>query len=195
MKAFDSQLQNLKRQVEAAPWLKWAGLAIVLLLALFCLQALDAVRVERQKAAMDAELDLRRIMSLKGQDVWFERQKNAVELRDTLKAQLPEVSTPGMAQAALQNWLRGLTSGFGNEQNANIRINRSGTVETVPGVLRINASLNVAASPRQSLNLLRQIESSSNLVTLETLTLQSDDSNTLHLTLNAYYRVTEGGTP
>ena len=156
MKAFDSQLQNLKRQVEAAPWLKWAGLAIVLLLALFCLQALDAVRVERQKAAMDAELDLRRIMSLKGQDVWFERQKSAVELRDTLKAQLPEVSTPGMAQAALQNWLRGLTSGFGNEQNANIRINRSGTVETVPGVLRVNASLNVAASPRQSLNLLRR---------------------------------------
>ncbi len=195
MKAFDSQLQNLKRQVEAAPWLKWAGLAIVLLLALLCLQALDAVRVERQKAAMDAELDLRRIMSLKGQDVWFERQKSAVELRDTLKAQLPEVSTPGMAQAALQNWLRGLTSGFGNEQNANIRINRSGTVETVPGVLRVNASLNVAASPRQSLNLLRQIESSSNLVTLETLTLQSDDSNTLHLTLNAYYRVTEGATP
>ncbi|WP_312147735.1 hypothetical protein, partial [Stutzerimonas kunmingensis] len=81
MKAFDSQLQNLKRQVEAAPWLKWAGLAIVLLLALFCLQALDAVRVERQKAAMDAELDLRRIMSLKGQDIWFERQKSAVELR------------------------------------------------------------------------------------------------------------------
>lgn len=195
MKALDSHLQNLKRQVEATPWLKWAGLAIFLLLTLFCLQALDAVRVERQKAAMDSELDLRRIMSLKGQDVWFERQKSAVELRDTLKAQLPEVSTPGMAQAALQNWLRVLTSGFGNEQNANIRINRSGTVETVPGVLRVNASLNVAASPRQSLNLLRQIESSSNLVTLETLTLQSDDSNTLHLTLNAYYRVTEGTTP
>lgn len=195
MKAFDSQLQSLKRQVEAAPWLKWAGLAIVLLLALFCLQALDTVRVERQKAAMDAELDLRRIMSLKGQDVWFDREKSALELRDTLRAQLPEVATPGMAQAALQNWLRGLTSGFGNEQNANIRINRSGTVETVPGVLRVNASLNVAASPRQSLNLLRQIESSSNLVTLETLTLQSDDSNTLHLTLNAYYRVAEGAAP
>ncbi|MCA7025291.1 MULTISPECIES: hypothetical protein [Stenotrophomonas] len=195
MKAFESQLQSLKRQVEAAPWLKWAGLAIVLLLALFCLQALDAVRVERQKAAMDAELDLRRIMSLKGQDVWFEREKSALELRDTLRAQLPEVATPGMAQASLQNWLRGLTSGFGNEQNANIRINRSGTVETVPGVLRVNASLNVAASPRQSLNLLRQIESSSNLVTLETLTLQSDDSNTLHLTLNAYYRIAEGAAP
>ncbi len=195
MKAFDSQLQSLKRQVEAAPWLKWAGLAIVLLLALFCLQALDTVRVERQKAAMDAELDLRRIMSLKGQDVWFDRERSALELRDTLRAQLPEVATPGMAQAALQNWLRGLTSGFGNEQNANIRINRSGTVETVPGVLRVNASLNVAASPRQSLNLLRQIESSSNLVTLETLTLQSDDSNTLHLTLNAYYRVAEGAAP
>ena len=45
MKAFDAQLQNLKRQVEAAPWLKWAGLAIVVLFALLGLQALDAVRV------------------------------------------------------------------------------------------------------------------------------------------------------
>lgn len=195
MKAFDTQLQSLKRQVEAAPWLKWAGLAIVLLLALFCLQALDAARLERQKAAMDAELDLRRILALKGQDVWFEREKSASQLRDTLKAQLPEVATPGMAQAALQNWLRGLTSGFGNEQNASIRINRSGLVETVPGVLRVNASLNIAASPRQSLNLLRQVETSTNLVTVETVTLQSDDSNTLHLTLNAYYRITEGTAP
>ena len=195
MKAFDTQLQSLKRQVEAAPWLKWAGLAIVLLLALFCLQALDAARLERQKAAMDAELDLRRILALKGQDVWFEREKSASQLRDTLKAQLPEVATPGMAQAALQNWLRGLTSGFGNEQNASIRINRSGLVETVPGVLRVNASLNIAASPRQSLNLLRQVETSTNLVTVETVTLQSDDSNTLHLTLNAYYRIAEGTAP
>lgn len=195
MKAFDAQLQNLKRQVEAAPWLKWAGLAIVVLFALLGLQVLDAVRVERQKAAVDAELDLRGVLALKGQDVWLEREKNASQLRDALTAQLPEVATPGMAQAALQNWLRGLTSGLGNEQGANIRINRSGPVEATPHVLRVNASLNIVASPRQSLNLLRQIENSTNLVTVETLTLQSDDSNTLHLTLNAYYRVAEGAAP
>lgn len=195
MKAFDAQLLALKRQIEAAPWLKWAGFAIAILLALFIVQGLNDWRVERQKAAIDAEQNLRRILALKGQDAWLEREKNAQQLRDALQAQLPKVATPGMAQAALQNWLRDITSSFDSQQNVAIRVNRSGPVENMPDVTRVNASLNGGLSPRQSLSLLRKIETSPNLIVVETLTLQSDSSNTLHLTVNAYYRVAGGNTP
>ena len=192
MKAFDAHLQALKRQIEATPWLKWAGFAIAILLALFIVQGLEGWRTERQKAAIEAEQNLRRILALKGQNAWLEREKNARQLRDALQAQLPEVATPGMAQAALQNWLRDITSSFESQQNVTIKVNRSGPVEGMPDVTRVNASLNGGLSPRQSLSLLRQIETSPNLIVVETLTLQSDDSNTLHLTVNAYYRVTGG---
>lgn len=195
MTAFEMQLQSLKRQVDASPWLKWAGVVIALLLAFFIVQGLDALRSQRQKAAIETELNLRRILALKGQDIWFERKKSSLQLRDSLQAQLPEVATAGLAQAALQTWLRTLTSGFGTEENVTIRVNRSGPVENMPGVMRVNAVMSGGLSPRQALNLLRQIENSPNLVVVETITLQSDASSTLNLTLNAYYRVKPGAAP
>ena len=194
MKNTDATLQSLKRQLDASPWLRWAGLAIAALLAAMALQALDDWRVERQKAAIEAEQSLRRILALKGQDVWLSREKNAVELRDSLRAQLPEVATPGMAQAALQNWLRNVTANF-DDQNVAIRLNRTGPLEDIPDVLRVNAALNGGLNPRQALALIRQIESAPNLVVVETMALQSDSSNTLHLTVNAYYRIAAGESP
>lgn len=194
MKALDASLQSLKRQVDAAPWLRWAALAIAVLVAALALQALDNLRVERQKAAIEAEQDLRRILALKGQDVWVAREKSAGLLRDSLKAQLPEVNTPGMAQAALQNWLRNITANF-EAQNVVIRLNRTAPLESMPEVLKVNAALNGSLSPGQALALIRRIESAPNLVVVETMALQSDSSNTLHLTVNAYYRVAAGSKP
>lgn len=194
MKALDASLQSLKRQVDAAPWLRWAALAIAVLVAALALQALDNLRVERQKAAIEAEQDLRRILALKGQDVWVAREKSAGLLRDSLKAQLPEVNTPGMAQAALQNWLRNITANF-EAQSVVIRLNRTAPLESMPEVLKVNAALNGSLSPGQALALIRRIESAPNLVVVETMALQSDSSNTLHLTVNAYYRVAAGTNP
>lgn len=193
MKALDAPLQSLKRQVDAAPWLRWASLAIAVLIAALALQALDNWRAERQKAGIEAEQALRRILALKGQNVWLAREKSAQQLRDSLKAQLPQVATPGMAQAALQNWLRNITANF-DTQNVVIRLNRSAPLESMPDVLRVNAALNGTLNPRQALALIRQIESSPNLVVVETVALQSD-SSTLHLTVNAYYRITAGANP
>lgn len=194
MKTLDASLQSLRRQVDAAPWLRWAALAIAMLAAALALQALDKLRMERQKAGIEAEQDLRRILALKGQDVWVAREKSARLLRDSLKAQLPEVNTPGMAQAALQNWLRNITSNF-DAQNVVIRLNRTAPLESMPEVLKVNAALNGNLSPGQALALIRRIESAPNLVVVETMALQSDSSNTLHLTVNAYYRLAAGPTP
>lgn len=194
MKAWDASLQSLKRQVDAAPWLRWAALAIAVLVAVLALQALDRWRVGRQKAGIEAEQDLRRILALKGQDVWLAREKSARQLRDSLRAQLPQVTTPGMAQAALQNWLRNITANF-DAQNVVIRLNRTAPLENMPDVLKVTAALNGNLNPRQALALIRQIESAPNLVVVETMALQSDSSNTLHLSVNAYYRVAAGAAP
>lgn len=195
MKMFESQLQSLKKQVDTTPWLRWAALAIAVLLALFVLQSLDNVRVARRKATVEAAANLERILALQGQDAWLTRAKDATQMRDSLRAQLPEVATPGLAQAALQNWLRDLTKNFGKEQNLSIRVNQSGPVDKLPGVLRVNASLSGNLTPRQALVVLRRIETTNNLIVLETVDMQSDSSNTLQLTLNAYYRVPGISTP
>lgn len=195
MTTLSAQWNELRRQAEASPWLKWAVLGIAILLAAFLLQTLDGLRLDSRKAAIKAEANLERIHALQGQDVWFAREKESTQLRDALWAQLPTVDTSGMAQAAVQNWLRKLTSTFAATQNVRIRVNQVGAVTQLPGVIRVNASISGNLSPRQSLGILRQIETSTNLVVAETVSIQSDSSDVLQLTLNAYYRTSAARSP
>lgn len=195
MTTLNPQWESLKQQAEAAPWIKWAALAIAVLLGAFGLQALDGMRLESRKTAIEAQSNLKRIHALQGQDVWMQREKDAIQLRDALWAQLPVVETPGMAQAAVQNWLRKLSAAFGPNQNVRIRINQAGPVSQIPGVMRVNASISGNLSPRQSLGILRQIETSTNLVVAETVSIQSDSSDVFQLTLNAYYRTADAAKP
>lgn len=195
MTTLNAQWESLKQQAEAAPWIKWAALAIAVLLGAFVLQALDGMRLESRKTAIEAQSNLKRIHALQGQDVWMQREKDAIQLRDALWAQLPVVETPGMAQAAVQNWLRKLSAAFGPNQNVRIRINQAGPVSQIPGVMRVNASISGNLSPRQSLGILRQIETSTNLVVAETVSIQSDSSDVFQLTLNAYYRTADAAKP
>jgi len=183
--------QQFKQQLEAAPWLKWAGLGIAVLLAVWVMQVLVDWRIAEQRAAVQAERNLQRILALNGQDIWLQREKDASLLREGMWAQLPEVATPGLAQAALQNWLREITSNM----EVAIRINHSGPVEHLPGVFQVNATLSGAMPPGRALQILRSIETAANLVTLETLRLTNDARSSLNLTLNAYYRVPEERAP
>jgi len=185
-------LLQLKQQLEAAPWLKWAGLGIAALLALWIMQALVDWRSAEQRGATQAELNLHRILALNGQDVWLEREKEATLLRDGLWAQLPEVATPGLAQAAMQNWLREITA---NVSNVTVRLNHSGPVEHLDGVFQVNASLIGTALPGHFLQILTRIESAPNLVSMETLRLNNDTNTSFNLTLNGYYRMREERAP
>lgn len=189
MSKLGKQLNELKRQADAAPWLKWAGLLALVLVGAFGVQSLDRLRVQRQKAAIDAELNLRKMLSLKGQDLWLEREAAANTLLESLHQQLPIAATPGLAQAALQGWLREIAGNYGSNQNVRVTVNRAGELESLPGVLRVNASFSGNLSPRESLALLRKVETASNLIVVESISLQSDVSNVLQLTLNAYYRL------
>lgn len=192
MKTFVAQWQILKQQIEATPWLKWAGLVIAVLIGAIALQVVDAYRIQKQKDSITAEQALRKILALKGQDAWLSREQSAKQLHDSLLAQLPQVATPGMAEAALQNWLRKITANM-DAQNITIRINRSAPVDNIPSVLQVNAALNGNFTPGQSLAILRQIESAPNLISIESLALQSDaGNNTLHLTVRAFYRTAQG---
>ena len=58
--------------------------------------------------------------------------------------------------------------------------------------LRVTATLNGTVPARQAFNLLNQIESSSNLMVVESIMIRSDLNNILNLTVKAYYRMPDG---
>ena len=190
MKIFSEQWGKIRVQLQGNPRLKWALALIVILLIGLAWQALDQMRVASQKQAIDEEVNRRRIHSLRGQDIWFSNESKANALRESLWAELPEVATPGQAQAALQSWLRTLTAPITDEKNAlRVSVDSYSPVETLPGALKVNATLSGGLSARQVLNLVRQIEGAANLVVVETIRIQSDLNNNFTMTIHDYYRL------
>ena len=190
MKFLSGQWDKIRVQLQGNPRLKWALALIAVLLVGMAWQALDHLRVSSQKQAIADEVNRRRIRSLQGQDIWFSHASSAKALRESLWAELPEVATPGQAQAALQSWLRTLTAPITDEKNAlRVSVESSSPVKNLPGALKVNATISGGLSARQVLNLVRQIESATNLVVIETIQIQSDLNNNFSMTINAYYRI------
>lgn len=191
MKILPHQLDGLRKQFEATPWLRWAMIAIAGLGILFVWQFLDGARASAQQQAIDEEIKLRRIRALQGQDIWLSRKDEATQLRAALEAQLPVVATPGLAQAALQSWLRTLTASFTTEQSIRIAIEKAAQIEGLDSVVRVRATVSGGLSPREALNVIRQIESAPSLVIVETLNITNDTNKTAHMSLHAYFRIAD----
>ena len=190
MKIISEQWGKIRVQLQGNPRLQWALALIVILLLGLAWQTLDQMRTASQKQAIDEEVNRRRIHSLRGQDIWFSNASKANALRESLWAELPEAATPGQAQAALQSWLRTLTAPITDEKNAlRVSVDSYSPVETLPGALKVNATLSGGLSARQVLNLVRQIEGAANLVVVETIRIQSDLNNNFTMTIHAYYRL------
>ena len=178
----------LRQQLDANPRLKWGTVLIVALLLAFAVQELEGARADLQKRAIDEEVKLRRIKSLQGQDVWLSRAQETERLHKALLAELPEVATPGLAQAGLQTWLRSLTAKSPQGNEIRVAVDTAAAVEAIPGVIRFHATLSGGMSARQIMDLMRQIESATNLVVIETTQIRSDQNNNFNITMNAYYR-------
>ncbi|TWT18643.1 hypothetical protein FQY83_14805 [Luteimonas marina] len=191
-RALDPHIANLRSQLDASPWLVWA-LALIVLLALFFLaQGLETLRAKAQDNAIDAEVKLRQIQALQGQDVWMEREKESAELLANLRAEIPIVSTPGLAQASFQSWLNDLSASASGASNSRVNVDSAATVEGMPGLIRVSGTLSAGMPPRQALNIVRLIESSTNLVLIETLDIRNDANKILTVRVNAYYQLPAG---
>lgn len=189
MKHLIGQLAKARVQFEATPWLRWAALAIAVLAMAFVWQALDGIRVRAQEQAIDEESKLRRVRALEGQEGWLSNEREAAQLLASLNAQLPVVATSGLAQAALQRWLREMSSRFSTEQAIRIAIEDAAEVDGLTDVVKVRATFSGALSPTEVLGIIRQIESAPSLMVIETININNDTSNTVNLSLNAYFSV------
>ena len=191
MKHTHKLLQDLKAQYAASPWLKWAALFSLTLIGVYGLLALDVVRQNRQKQAIQGEQNLRRVLRLNGQEVWLKREEQARATVSALKAEIPETATQGLAQASLQNWIRQATSTLSQQESLRVSVNEPIASEVDEHILRVTASISGNISPRESLDLMRKIETNSNLTVVDTFVIQSDANSILQLTMTGYYRITD----
>ena len=188
MSRFGPLRESVQRQLAANPRLRWAMVLIALLLIALAWQGVDSVRKQAQQDAIEAEVDLRRIRSLQGQDVWVQRAEESAQVERALLAELPETASPGLAQATLQTWLRD-TGATATGRDIRVTVEPATQLERPEGVLKVAATVSGNVSARQAQNFVRQIEASKNLMVVESISIRSDQNSVFTLNLSAYYRL------
>ncbi len=163
------------------------GLIAALLLA-FVLQGLHDWRVAQQQRAIDSEVALRQTRSLRGQDVWIQRAEQTGTAYRAVLAEIPVVTTPGMAQASLQSWLRSVGSSVAASGGVNIDVSAPVEMEDHPGIYRARATVSATLTPRQAFDFMGTVESAGNLALVETVQVRSDRGSRVAMNIVGYYR-------
>ena len=189
MSAFAKQWGDVRKQIGDNPRLKWALLLVAVLLLTYTAQLTTQLVRSLQQKSIDAELELRRIRSLRGQNIWIERAKQTDTLLKALSAELPSVSTTGQAQANLQSWLKSVIDTLPNGQDGRFSVDSAMPMEQMADVIKVHATVSVPATPQQMINLLNKMEGSRNLLVIETISVRDDKNGSNTLSLVAYYRL------
>jgi hypothetical protein len=186
-------LDNLLTQLRTNPRLRW-GVALIIgiawLYGVLLLRDAAQDQTQQQRAAAQSVARLRATLT---QGQWAARLPAANALAVQLESKLWQAPTPGLAQAALQDWLgAALTrSGVVNRQ-----ISVTVLEETIanlgnsapPGLWRVKAKLGFEYTAPSLLDFLSQLEANDRQSIVGVLTVRKEPSPRVELEVDAYFQ-------
>ena len=183
-----AQWRKAREEWSANPRLRWGGLAIgVILFVYVCLVLVDW-RASLQDTYRQRSLELYKVASLAGQDQWLQRAESAKALQKALQAEIPGMSSIGLAQADAQANVRQILNAFGPKLAADPR--PPAQVPGQPGVWRLPVAIRGPVSQPQLASILWRIESSDRLVVVDQMTITFvERMPNVAMTVTAFYRV------
>jgi hypothetical protein len=183
------QWQRLVEQVRDNPRLQGGLLLIAGLVAGWLFLVLGDLRQDGLRRLDQARQEYFRVRQLAGERDWPQRADAAVKLADALSAEIPDVASAGLAQAAFQDWLKDIV----DDQGVPVRIDLQAPVRLEPpaqDIVRITATLSGGMDPRQAWRMIHRIESGSALATIPDITVRSDGPNqTFSITVQGFFRL------
>lgn len=187
-------LRPLWAQVRGNPRLQ-AGLALIALLVagwvFLVLGDLRAARLEQRQQALQRYVQVRQLV---GQEVWLQRADAANRLADALAAEIPPAQSPGLAQAAFQDWLKKIVDSEGEQ--IRLIVQAPAPVEDQDGLVQVTAEISGAMEPHRVWQMIHRIESSVSLVTIPILSVRTDGTNRrFSLTVEGFYRLPAAAEP
>ncbi|MGI8559869.1 MAG: hypothetical protein ACR2J7_00200 [Luteimonas sp.] len=166
-------------------------MVIAAILALYAALLLGNWRSELHERYVEHRQYLRKVRTLAGENEWAARAEAMSRARSALEAQIPDVASVSLAQAAAQTWLRELAAVHGTA--VQIQSQAPQPVEDQPGLWRVPVVIGGALPSRAVLNIIRQIETRSSLAVIEEAMILNRDNRTFQLTVVSYFRVGKGG--
>lgn len=182
-----SALGPLQDQLRANPRLRFGVIAIAGILAVYVFLALVDWRASVADRYVEKRDQLWRMQAVAGEEYWAERAVAADAARTRLAAEIPSAKTTGLAQAAVQAQSRDLADSAGT--NTRIQPEAPARVEGWDDIYRLPVVISGTFEPAALVQLVRRIESGSNLVTIESVAFMNRQSKTAALTLVFFYRI------
>ena len=167
-------------------------LGLIVIVALIALYEISSLSQWRAGIAADYSLQqerLLRIRSISRQDDWTRRAADAASMRKALQAEISVANSVGLAQATFQGWLTGLAQSTGKPLQ--ITMGAPVKLQGQPGYWKIPAQVAGNLGIREAMELIRQVESRKELVTIETIELTNDQYPRASLALATYYHVAQ----
>lgn len=184
-------LANARREWVSNRRLRLGVVAISIILGLYAVLVLRDWRASLEQEYATVTTRLNKMKALAGQQVWIGRASASAQLRDALEAQIPEVATPGMAQASFQGWIREATVGMGDE--VRVQSQEAAQVEDRPGIWQVPVVVSGPFDPQRFLDLVGRIERRPALTVVREATILNRDGKTFSVTVVSYFRVRGGG--
>ena len=180
------QITELFNQWRENPRLRFGVLIIIVVIAIYIFLSLEDIR-EKQEVEYNQEIErYQRMLVIAEQRFWPERAAQARSQRVQLQAGLWRAESPGLAQAALQSWLKQKLHKFKLDS---IKYD-VGAVKPVPGlnyIWQVPAHLKGVLQLEQLIDLLSLIELNKDLVRIEQLEIhRSKKAFRLDLAIAAY---------
>ncbi|MHB1271833.1 MAG: hypothetical protein ACYCZD_03520 [Rhodanobacter sp.] len=184
-------LNQLRAELARNPRLRVGIVLIGALLLVYQLAGLADTRARLDADYSAKSRQLVRVQGISREDGWDRRASDIHAVRKALEAEIPDADSVGLAQATVQGWLRDTASHFGPKLT--VTMGTPLRVDDQHPYWKIPVQINGPIAPSQALELIRQIESRKELITVESIRLTSGDNPSLALEVAGYYRVTKGG--
>lgn len=175
--------------------LRWGTAAAAAILLVYLLLALSDWRRDLHEEYRQRTQQLYKMAALAGQEQWTTRAQAAENLQKSLRAEIPQAATIGLAQAEMQTTVRQLLNAFGSKMTSDAK--PPAQVPGRPGLWRIPVTIRGLTTQQQLVEILRRIESSDRLMVIDEFDLAfAQGQPNVTLTAVAYYRigdVSQGG--
>lgn len=180
-------LAPLAEELKQNPRLRLGLVVIVALIAIYQIAGISQWRASLAADYAQQQERLLRVRSISREDGWARRAADAASMHKALQAEISDANSVGLAQATFQGWLSGLVRSTGKPLQITMGVPVK--LPGQPGYWKIPAQLAGNLSIREAMELIRQVESRNELVTIDSIELSNDKYPRASLALATYYHV------
>jgi hypothetical protein len=194
-KTFTPHWLQLQQQVSTNPRLRWMLWGILYIFLMYFALSLGEWRAEQVQGINQLQRTAIKLEQLESQTEWPQRWVDEKQVSEQLNKRLWKATTPGLAEADLQNYLRNLM----NNHNADgVRLRLAPTETLVIGgetLFKVSAEVSGVISSAQINTLMRAMAEYPQVLLVERFSYSPQRAGQLSLLVTGYFSAAEEHLP